>query len=119
MWSKCPWVWSSATVVAPAAAIARAMRSASSPGSMTTASFVASSTRIEQLHWRGPTGIVSMRARIIGGLPKERGDVDRLGDWTTGGLGESGKRALSQSPALPVASWSKSRVHRDDDVHVV
>src|SRR5512132_4396855 len=44
--------------------MALAIRSPSSPGSITTASRVASSTRIEQLHCSGPTGIVVMRVMI-------------------------------------------------------
>src|SRR5689334_12156528 len=77
MWSKCACVWSRATGLARAASRARTIRSASSPGSMTTASPVDSSARIVQLHCSGPTGNVSTRGPVKRESSRMHGD-DRV-----------------------------------------
>ena len=55
MWSKWQWVSRIASTVTPSSATAASRRSASSPGSMTSARSAPSTRAIQQFSWTGPT----------------------------------------------------------------
>src|SRR5438270_205884 len=90
IWSMWAWVMMICLTVRECLARRARMRGMSSPGSTTMASREVSSPRMEQLHWRGPTGMVS-RIMIFSGL-----GLLEVVDAVVFGLGDTEEGAVAE-----------------------